>query len=67
MLNGKRFTAEVISAGRVTIPLPLRKLLKIVEGDILEIEILSQSPRATPRPQEGGPLQSEAQVNPQGG
>jgi len=63
------FKAEVISDGRITIPKTVRELLEVSDGDIVKVsmEKVSRSPGATPGPQEGGPLQSEAQVNPQGG
>lgn len=33
------FVAQVIADGRVTIPLPLRKLLGIKDGDFVKIQV----------------------------
>lgn len=35
------FTARIISLGRITVPEQLRLLWKLVEGDIIELKILS--------------------------
>lgn len=37
-----RFTAEVISEGRITIPKSVRDKLDINEGDFLELEIMEE-------------------------
>lgn len=39
-----RFSAKVISLGRITIPDELRKLWSIKDGDIVELEIVSVNP-----------------------
>jgi len=36
---GTRFIAKVIQLGRITIPIEIRKLLGIREGDFVELEI----------------------------
>lgn len=33
------FVAQVIADGRITIPLPLRRLLSIKEGDFVKIQL----------------------------
>jgi len=36
------FTAKVISRGRITIPDPIRELLKLKEGDFVEIKEITK-------------------------
>lgn len=40
----KEFSAEVISKGRVTIPLTIRKLLNIRDGAVVTVTVSVQKP-----------------------
>ena len=40
-MSDKRFIAQVISEGRVTIPKALRKLLDIKDGDLVELILVT--------------------------
>ncbi len=35
----KQFTARIVSAGRITIPEEIREVLKVGEGDLVDVKV----------------------------